>query len=337
MEKELEKVSELIDYSKTIPFEIKGIVKAICRGYIRESKGIIPLSGIMNVCDTTFESINEDNLEFRNIDMRFAETETNYDENCNVIHKLSFINYSDYIKLIIILCHELGHVITESKPCEILENGIYPFAKRATTIYLKCFYKNGKLLAENGYGYRMADGFLESICSKIFMQPEFRLELNNLGYDLKDYVYKDERLFPSRSYDEYKACFELFDYIMDGELFKFSCMSFNSNQELSSFINDKRLMIIFNYLDKCNELFSKMKKYEGKDRDDNFDTLLNNYLDQKELSLSLADMLMDLYKKDKNDSKYQELLEVYKNTLKKQKLLPIESSFESIEDRIEKK
>ena len=46
---------------------------------------------------------------------------------------------------------------------------------------------------------------------------------------------------------------------------------------------------------------------------------------------------MDLYQKDKNDSKYQELLEVYKNTLKKQKLLPIESSFESIEDRIEKK
>ena len=68
--------------------------------------------------------------------------------------------------------------------------------------------------------------------------PLVNKELFNLGYDLKDYIYKDERIFPSRSYDEYKACFELFDYIMDGELFKFSCVSFSSNQELLSFINE---------------------------------------------------------------------------------------------------
>ena len=58
----------------------------------------------------------------------------------------------------------------------------------------------------------MADGFLESICSKIFASNEFREELKEAGYDLEDYIYKDERLFPSRVYDEYKACFELFDY-----------------------------------------------------------------------------------------------------------------------------
>ena len=326
MEEKLNEVSILIDNAKNVPLEIKGIVKAICRGYIRESKGLIPLSGIMNVCNTMFNPISENNLEFRNTDMRFAETETNYDENCNVIHKLSYINYTDYIKLISILCHELGHVITESNPCEILENGIYPIAKRTTTLYFKCIYENGKLFAQKYYGFRMADGFLESICSKIFMQPEFRLELFNLGYDLKDYIYKDERIFPSRSYDEYRACFELFDYIMNGDLFKFSSMSFNSNQELSSFINEKKILVIFDYLDKSNDLFSKMKEFEGKDRTESFDELLNEYLQAKDLSLSLADMLMELYQKDKFDLKYQELLETYKNTLKKQKLLPIDKA-----------
>ena len=50
----------------------------------------------------------------------------------------------------------------------------------------------------------------------MFLSKEFRNELKEAGYDLKDYIYKDERLFPSRVYDEYKACFELFDYMMDG-------------------------------------------------------------------------------------------------------------------------
>ena len=184
MEEKLNKASVLIDNCKNIPIEIKGIVKAICRGYIRESKGLIPVSGIINVCNTVFKPISENDIEFRNTDMRFAETNTKYDENCNVIHTLSYLKCSDYIKLISILCHELGHVITESKPCEILENGIYPIAKRTTTFYFNIYYENNKLLAQNEYGFRMADGFLESICSKIFMQPEFRSELFNLGYDL---------------------------------------------------------------------------------------------------------------------------------------------------------
>ena len=67
-----------------------------------------------------------------------------------------------------------------------------------------------------------------------------------------------------------------------------------------------------------------MKEYEGKDKSELFDELLNEYLQAKDVSLTLADMLMEIYKKDKNDLKYQELLETYKNTLTKQKLLPID-------------
>ena len=323
MEEKLNQVNELIDNTTNIPIEIKSIVKAICRGYIRKSKGLIPLEGIKNVCNTVFVSKSENDESFRGKDKVFATTETNYDNECNVIHKLEYINDCDYIKLISILCHELGHVITESKPCERNNKGIYPIAKRTTTIYFNCYYENNSLSAQNSYGYRMADGFLESICSKIFMQPEFRYELLNIGYDLKDYVYKDERIFTSRSYDEYKACFELFDYIMNGELFKFSCMTFDSNQELLSFINNYKLQYIFNYLDKSNNAFSKMKKYEGKEKDDKFDELFKEYLNAKEVSINIADVLVEFYKKDINDLKYQELLEVYKNTLKKQKLLPI--------------
>ena len=39
MEELLSKVSELVDKSTKIPEDIKPIVKAICRGYIRESNG----------------------------------------------------------------------------------------------------------------------------------------------------------------------------------------------------------------------------------------------------------------------------------------------------------
>ena len=69
MEEKLNEVSILIDNAKNVPLEIKGIVKAICRGYIRESKGLIPISGIMNICNTVFIPINEDDIELRNTDM----------------------------------------------------------------------------------------------------------------------------------------------------------------------------------------------------------------------------------------------------------------------------
>ena len=63
MEEKLNKVSVLIDNCKNIPIEIKGIVKVICRGYIRESKGLIPISGIMNVC-YCFQNSNKKNKKF---------------------------------------------------------------------------------------------------------------------------------------------------------------------------------------------------------------------------------------------------------------------------------
>ena len=172
MEEILNKVSELIDKSNNIPDEIKPIVKAICRGYIRESKGKIPIEGIINVCNTVFVKIDENDVSFSGEEKILGSTETDYDNECNVIHKMSYINDSNYIKLIAILTHELGHVITESKPCQITKDGIYPLVKRTTTIYHKGQYQEGKFGATKWYGCRMADGFLESCSTKILASPE---------------------------------------------------------------------------------------------------------------------------------------------------------------------
>jgi len=130
------------------------------------------------------------------------------------------------------------------------------------------------------YGFRMSDGFLESLCSRIFMSQEFREDLKAVGYDLEDYVYKDERLFPSRVYDEYKACFELFDYIMDGQLFDFSCKKYETNEEMIADINRYRLNTIFEYLDKSNDALWKLKKFEGKESSEEFQSLLEEYKDK---------------------------------------------------------
>lgn len=220
MQEVLNKVSELIDKSNNIPGEIRNIVKAICRGYIRESKGKIPVEGIINVCNTIFLKIDENDKSFSREERILGETQTDYDNNCNVIHKMSYINDFNYIKLISILTHELGHVITESKPCKIDNNGIYLWVKKTTTFYQDLEYRDGELGADSGYGFRMSDGFLESICTKIFESIEFRQELYQSGYDLQDFVYKDERIFPSRVYDEYKACLELYGKNDDDLLFQ---------------------------------------------------------------------------------------------------------------------
>ena len=327
MEEVLSKVSELIDKSNNIPNEIKTIVKAICRGYIRESKGKIPIEGIMNVCNTIFIKIDENDTSFSGEEKILGSTETNYDKDCNVIHKMSYINDSNYIKLIAILTHELGHVITESKPCQITNDGIYPLVKRTTTIYHKGQYQEGKFGATKWYGFKMADGFLESISTKIFASPEFRQELLASGYDLKDYIYKDERLFPSRIYDEYKACFELFDYIMNGTLFDFSCMSFHSNKDLANYINKHRLNIIFEHLDRSNDILWQLKKYEGKEYDEKFEELLKQYLKAKDTSLNLANVCLELYGKKEDDKEFQQLYDTYAQTLNKQKQLPIPKEY----------
>ena len=327
MEAVLNKVSELIDKASNIPNEMKPIVKAICRGYIRESKGKIPIEGIINVCNTTFIKINENDKSFSGEERILGSTETNYDKECNITHKMNYINDQNYIKLISILTHELGHVITESKPCQITKEGIYPLAKRTTTVYQNCQYKDGELQATNWFGFRMADGFLESISTKIFASHEFRQELLESGYDLKDYIYKDERLFPSRIYDEYKACFELFDYIMNGELSNFSCMTFSSNEDFANYINKHKLNIIFNYLDKSNDLLWNLKIYEGKEYDEEFNQILKKYIEAKEISLNLSKACLELYGKTEDDKKFQELYDTYTSTLKKQKQLPISNEY----------
>ena len=193
------KVNKLIEQSNKIPNDIKEIVKAICRGYIRESNGKIPISGIENVCKTNFNKIDENNKEFSGEEQIFATTTTDYDDECNVIHTVSYLNSNNYIKLIAILTHELGHVITEPKPCEIktTDEGIeyYPLVKRTNTYYQTCYYRNGELIAHGINGFRIADGFLESICSKIWSSKEFREELLQNGYNLQNFIYKDERIF----------------------------------------------------------------------------------------------------------------------------------------------
>jgi len=327
MEEVLNKANVLIENANNIPNDIKPIVKIICRGYIRESNGKIPIEGIINVCNTTFEKIDENNKSFSGNENIMGNTNTDYDDDCNVIHKMCYMNSSNYIKLITILTHELGHVITESKPCVIFDNGIYPFAKRTVTIYQNCLYKENQLQAQDCFGYRLSDGFLESICTKIFDSSEFRQEMYAAGYDLQDYIYKDERIFPSRVYDEFKACFELFDYIMDGALFDFACMSFKSNEEMIEYIKKHKLNIIFEYLDNCNDALWAMKSYEGKESDDKFINLLQVYLNHKDIALNVANVVLDLYGKNEKDIIYEKLYEIYSSTLNKQKQLPIPEEY----------
>ena len=331
MEGLLNKTNTLIDESTNIPKEIKSIVKCICRGYIRESQGKIPIDGIINVCNTTFIKIDELDTTFSGEENILGSTETDYDNNCHVIHKMSYINNSNYIKLITILTHELGHVITESKPCSI-KNDVYPLVKRTTTFYQNCIYENGNLMASNCYGFRMADGFLESISYKIFSSPEFRQELLQEGYDLQDYEYKDERLFPSRIYDEYRTCFELFDYIMDGALFDFSCISFNTNEELVKYINEYKLNTIFSYLDKSNDYFWLLKPFEGKAWSKEFDEIVTKYQEYKEISLNLAIILLEMYNKTEDET-FKILYDTYSKTLEKQKTLPLNDKIKANKQR----
>ena len=129
MNEVLKEVDELIENSNNVSLELKPIVKAICKGYIRESNGKIPISGIINVCNTVFNKVDSSDTEFTGENKIFATTTTDYDEKCNVIHRVDYINDSNYKKLITILTHELGHVITEPAPCFINQNNIGTFQK----------------------------------------------------------------------------------------------------------------------------------------------------------------------------------------------------------------
>ena len=162
MNEVLKEVDELIENSNNVSLELKPIVKAICKGYIRESNGKIPISGIINVCNTVFNKVDSSDTEFTGENKIFATTTTDYDEECNVIHRVDYINDSNYKKLITILTHELGHVITEPAPCFMNQNNIYPVAKRTTTYYFNLYYENSIQILVLGYFY-LIHGILELV------------------------------------------------------------------------------------------------------------------------------------------------------------------------------
>ena len=118
---------------------------------------------------------------------------------------------------------------------------------------------------------------------------------------------------------------------MNGTLFDFSCMSFDSNDELKKYFVDNKLNIIFGYLDKSNDALWKLKEYEGRNRDDLFDILLQDYIKAKKRSLDLAIVLCEFWGKSIEDEKFKELFSVYESTLNKQKLLPVLDNVLTIE------
>ena len=71
----------------------------------------------------------------------------------------------------------------------------------------------------------------------------------------------------------------------------------------------------------------EFKKIWRKNRDEEFDKLLQVYNENKAISVDLSLLLLELYNKTPNDLIYQQLLDTYKNTLEKQKLLPLDESY----------
>lgn len=286
-------VEKMIQSSQNVPNELKGIVSAICKGYIRHSKGMLSLSGIENVCNATFIKVEEDDRVFATENNFFGSTDTQILANGDVKHIMSYVDSSDKVKLIMILTHELGHVLTEPKVNKVFEGEKFPFVKRTLTYYINCYYEDGVLMANSHNGFRLADGFLEKVCEDIFQDRLFREEIALNGCDLGDYVYKDKRLFSSRVYDEFRDCFVLFNEIMGGKLFKFAFMNKDSDEEYVSFINENRLYVIYQYIDKTLESLWKLKKYETNARDEKFDLLVNDYFSHKEELLMVVDILSE--------------------------------------------
>lgn len=311
----LNKADIIINSSNNVPNNIKPIIRAICKGYIRETNGLINLNGVKKVEETVFIPVSSSDLYC------YGTTKTITKENGNVSHVMNYVNFNNYIMLITMLTHEIGHIITSLDLSKTHDNN-YNVIKKTLDYYTGCSFINGKLMAKAINGFRITDGFLESISEKIFISSEFRKELSSFGFDLKDYNYKDERLFPSRIYDEYKACYNLFNYLLKGKLFEFACTKFEYSEDLANFINQNRLSIVYSYLDKSNNSLEKLRIYEGKNRDSNFDLLINEYIENKRKSLELANILAD-NSNMLNDIEYKRLLNIYKNTIKKQTLLPI--------------
>lgn len=245
MEEILLLVDKMLKESNNIPGELKGFVAAICKAYVRNSNGMISLKGIENVCKTKFVKINENDKAFATENNILGRTDIQVLSDGNLSHIISYVNANNMIKLIMILTHELGHVITECKVNEVFDNGHFPFMKRTGTYYLDSFYEENTLKANSWHGVRLSDEFLEAICESILKDEIFREEIRLAGCDLEDFVYKDSRLFSSRVYDEFRDCFKLFDAILDGKLFEFACMEREDNVDYINFINENRIYLIY--------------------------------------------------------------------------------------------
>ena len=293
MEEKLLLVKKMINESLNIPNDIKGFVLAICKGYIKHSNGMISLRGIENVCKTKFVRIEEGDKNFATENNIFGETTRKIFDDGSLVHTMSYVNVNSKVKLVIILLHELGHIITEYKVNTVLENGGFPFLKSTLSFYTNLKYIDDELKCSSSKGIRINDGFLETICGSIFSDLTFREEIKLAGCDLGDYVYKDNRLFPSRVYDEFRDCFQLFNEIMNGKLFEFACMDKDSDEEYINFINKNRIHTIFGFIDKTLESLWKLKKYENNERDSQFDLLLSEYFKNKNELLMVADILTD--------------------------------------------
>jgi hypothetical protein len=87
-----------------------------------------------------------------------------------------------------------------------------------------------------------------------------------------------------------------------------------------NFINEHKLNLIFEYLDKSNDSLWDLKKFEGKEFSEEFGKLLSTYLENKNMAIEVAKTLLPLYGKSEDDPRYIELLNNYKNTLSKQNL-----------------
>lgn len=293
MQEKLLLTEKMINESVNIPNDIKGYVLAICKGYIKYSNGMISLKGIENVCKTNFIKIDEDNKDFATENNFFGDTDRQIFDDCSLKHTMSYVNSSNKIKLVIILLHELGHVITEYKVNKVLDDGGFPFFKSTLSFYTNLRYIDGVLNCSSVKGFRINDGFLETICSSIFSDPTFREEIKLSGCDLGDYVYKDNRLFTSRVYDEFRDCFQLFNEIMNGKLFEFACMDKDTDEEYIDFINKNRIHTIFGFIDKTLESLWALKKYENIERDSQFDLLLGEYFKNKNELLMVSDILTE--------------------------------------------
>lgn len=326
------KVEDAILKSSNIPSNLKGVVLAICNGYIRETDGNLPYEGIINVCNATYIEHPENDKEFLGKYGNLATTEVNYDENLNVSNILEYTNFANPIKTITLLTHELGHVMTNFAPNNIIKisetEKIFMICKCTGSFYLNCSYDdNDNLCAASKFGFCFSDGFLETMGMKIFKQEEFRKELKEIGYDLGDYVYKDKRLFPSRMYDEYQKMFVLYDYIFHGELFPFCYSDFKNDSELLNYIRTNKLEMFLPVMDECSIAFSLLKEYEGKESDERFLKLFADYLEKRKAFLLCTEEMCELERVSLDDPKYIELLSSYLDNLSTQELLPLPSEF----------